>query len=244
MDASMNNLGKENLEKRVAGKGRIPGRRPGRDLLVVLCLSMLAISALPLLNRLIRDALIGQLVERVEQSPDDQVEVPIRQLAGFGLPAIDSLVAMGASSRVVPASVAREVVEQQMATWLIQSRALPTGERGNRQPVAISLRLSRLVEALARHIDSMDAEGRCWAQRITTQLLLHADLIAPAQSIQVLADCQTVLATALPGQARNQVPSPREKRFVDVPPPLEMAERRGGPQSRELLGTSAASKVK
>jgi hypothetical protein len=180
----------------------MPGWQHGRNLLVVIGLTGLAVSTSPILNRLVHDWLICQQVERVLQAPDDRVEESIHQLAGFGLPAIDDLVAIAVSVRAVAAAAARDVVNERVTTWLIQSREFLPREPADSQSTFISLRLSRLAEALVRHIDSMDIAGRRWAQRLTLQVLLHADRIPPEQSVQVLANCQTVLAAVPPHRSR------------------------------------------
>lgn len=195
----MKNLGNVNHEHGGAGNRRISSRRLSRDLLVVSGLLMLTFSALPILNRFIRDRLIHRLTQRVSQSSDDQVEVPIRQLAGLGLPAIKSLVAICASNRPVAAAVARDEVDQQLAAWLIQAGIIQPGtpvmrELADHHPTFLSSRMGQLAEALARHVESMDAIGQHWSERIAMRILLHADHITPAQSVRVLADCQAVLA--------------------------------------------------
>ena len=103
------------------GSKRIAGLRFRRDLLVVAGLLVLTFSALPILNQYIRARFIHQLALRVGQTPDHQVENPIRQLARLGLPAIESLVAISASARSVPAVIARNEVDQQLTIWLSQS---------------------------------------------------------------------------------------------------------------------------
>jgi hypothetical protein len=187
------------------GSKRIAGLRFRRDLLVVAGLLVLTFSALPILNQYIRARFIHQLALRVGQTPDHQVENPIRQLARLGLPAIESLVAISASARSVPAVIARNEVEQQLTIWLSQSGmnqpGTPSKEKvAERYSTFLSSRMSRLAGALAQYAKSMDVTGQHWAERVCMRILLHTDRVSPAQSVQVMTDCQTVLA-AVPYEA-------------------------------------------
>jgi len=193
----MNNRWTANSDAGAAEKKR----SVGRSLLVILSLTILAVAGTPIWDRPIRDGLIRQLVRRVERAPDDQTAIPIRQLAEFGVPAIDSLVAIAASPRPVSAAAAREAINRQMATWTIPSRELAV----HGPPALPSPWLARLARALAQHVDSMDVPGQHWAQRLTMQILLHADRLSPAQSVPVLADCQAVLAVVSPHGTNERV---------------------------------------
>ncbi len=197
-DLEIRNLENESSEIRQAARWR-----PGRGLLMVVCLSLLALWALPTMNRWIGDKLIQQLAERVERAPDDRADVPVRQLARFGLQAIDALVAIAASPRAAPATVAREMIDWQVATWVIRDREFQSRKAADKRSPFMSLRLSRLAGALARHVDSLDTAGRRWAQRLTMQIVLHANRITPVQSVQALADCQAVLAVGTAGELKR-----------------------------------------
>ncbi len=190
----------KSLGRGLSGNRQAEYWRPVRVMLIAFCLSLLAIWLLPILNRWVRSELIHQLASRVAQAPDDQVEVPIRQVASFGLQAIDTLMAIATSPRTAPAAIARKMVDRQVATWVIQDQELRAQDEDDHPSTSMSRRLSRLAEALVRHVDSLDTAGRRWAQRLTMQIVLHADRITPAQSVQVLADCQRVLAIVLPGK--------------------------------------------
>lgn len=178
---------------------RIAGLRFRRDLLLVAGLLVLTFSALPILNQFIRDRFIRQLALHVGQTPDHQVEIPIRQLARLGLPAIESLVAISASARSVPAVIARNEVDQQLTIWLSQAGMNQSGTP-SKEKVAepystfLSSRMSRLAGALSQYVKSMDVTGQHWAERVCMRILLHTDRVSPVQSVQVLTDCQFVLA--------------------------------------------------
>ncbi len=177
--------------------------------------SLLAIVLSPVAGRWHRAWLIRQLAARVSQTADAQVEVPIRQLARLGLPAIDPLVATAASERAAQAYAAHEVVSDLLTTWEIEAdTAAATNDFG--------IRLGTLARALARVVDRLSPTGKHWAEGLALRILLHAEHVAPNRSAEVLADCQSILASVPPRgpRLRNLPRAAQPAGLAESPPPL------------------------
>lgn len=138
-------------------------------------------------------------------------QLEVRQLAEAGLDATPALVRLAGSAGVA-AAAARDSVEDQLAGWESELRA-------TNNAIGFEFRLSTLSRALAAEIAGFDAAGRAWARRIALQIAPLSDRLTSRGAVQVLADCDEVLAepTEPPATIAMTIPMPRG---ADQPDPL------------------------
>jgi hypothetical protein len=130
-----------------------------------------------------------RMVEELEhaKSPNSRA---LRQIATIGYPAIDALILAAASEKSQIALEAREIVEEQLATW--KNRSVADEDFSLTVPVSI------LASALAEHVDALGPHGQQWASRLSLELVELAAEMPAAEAVPLLADCSAVMASVTP----------------------------------------------
>lgn len=196
-------------------------------------LLMLAVGliAAPILSDWSSRRLANQLLTQVELAKDSEIKSPLRQLAQLGIPAIEPLVTAAASRRASVASVARQIIEQKLASWE-QSLNLDHRKKASQE---VQISSTALAEALAKHIDDFGPAGKQWSEQVVMRMVDFANRLPGQQSRWLLEDCSTTLAAIPPRSPRLQVISTQENPFS---PPAQTSLASPEPRTEPLTRSS------
>jgi hypothetical protein len=153
-----------------------------------------------------------QLTIQAEQSEDAQVKGLLGQLSPLGQPAIGPLTAAAASQRSEVALVARQILDETLATWE-QTLLADTRRPASRQVQDAAIELAKALHA---HIHDFGPAGKQWAEQVTMRLVDVANRLPGRSTRALLDDCSQILA-AIP---------PRGPRLRTVAPPIHSVEPR------------------
>ena len=129
--------------------------------------------------------LAARLVARIASAEDAQVKVPLRQLADLGEAAIEPLIVAAASQRTAVATIARQIVDEKLATWELLAAESPSND------------IATLAIALAAHVEEFGPAGKQWAERLALTMIELTDSF-PAQQTQVLLEQSSRILAAVP----------------------------------------------
>ena len=85
------------------------------------------------------------LAAQIDETEDSKVKIPLRQMAEFGMPAIDTLVIAAASQRAAVVHVARQILIEKLTNWQLRLAESRDDES--------SKLAAQLAASLAMHID-------------------------------------------------------------------------------------------
>ncbi len=155
--------------------------------------------------------LADRLVERIADAKDTQVKVPLRQLADLGETAIEPLVVAAASDRASVAAIARQIIDEKLATWEMLAEAPQRGTLGTDS----ASNVAKLATSLASQIENFGPAGQQWTERLALAMIDLTDRLPVQQSQVVLAQCSRVLAFVPPRGPRLRTLTPRSKIAAD-----------------------------
>jgi hypothetical protein len=167
-----------------------------------------------------------QLTIQAEQSEDAQVKGLLGQLSPLGQPAIGPLTAAAASRRSEVALVARQILDETLATWE-QTLLADTRRPASRQ---VQVAAIELAKALHAHIHDFGPAGKQWAEQITMRLVDVANRLPGRSTRALLDDCSQILAAIPPRGPRLRTVAPSinsaEPRLTSAEPRLNSVEPR------------------
>jgi len=151
-----------------------------------------------------RGQLASQLAAQVAAADDSAVKVPLRQLSDLGDAALDPLVVAASSERAAVAAIARQIINEKLATWKLLALASATDniDRG------FVTSTTTLAAALAEHINEFGPAGKQWTEGLALDMIELADTLPAQQSGFLLADCSRVLEVVPPRGPRLRTVTP------------------------------------
>ncbi len=181
---------------------------------VVATLFMLVLGCLltPTFSDWYRHGLANRLAAQIADKDDAKVKVPLRQLAELGETAIEPLVVAAVSDRAAVATIARQILEEKLATWTALAESKST--RAADHDFASSLAM--LATSIADHLVSFGPGGKQWAERIALTLIELTVYLPARQTHQLLDRCSYILAAVPPRGPRLRTLTPRTK-IDDIP---------------------------
>ena len=141
------------------------------------------------------------LAAQIDETEDSKVKIPLRQMAEFGMPAIDTLVIAAASQRAAVAHVARQILIEKLTNW--QLRLAESRDDESSKSVA------QLAASLAMHIDRFGHAGKQWAETPTLRMIELSENLTIASSGKLLSDCSRILAATPPPRSSHAKSSGR-----------------------------------
>lgn len=125
--------------------------------------------------------LAEQLADRIAALPDDEVKVPLHQLASIGTPALGALVEAAASPRDAVARVAQQEIDIAFSACLMQVRESSDEEQAET--------LVALAKALDSSAERFGPSGQRWAEGLTLRMIEVADQLPvdPATRLLIVA---------------------------------------------------------
>lgn len=154
---------------------------------VVATFAMLVIGLLvaPTLSSWHSRHLAARLAQRIADTEDVAVKVPLRQLASLGETAIEPLIVAAASERAAVATIARQILDEKLAVWEIRVKSSETST-------------VIFASALAAHINEFGPAGKQWAERIALAMIDDSDNLPARQTDVLLGHCSQILAAVPP----------------------------------------------
>ena len=148
-----------------------------------------------------------QLADRIATLPDDQVKVPLHQLARLGTPALASLVEAAASERDAVARIAQQEIDLAFSASLVQLR-----EAVDESPAEAMI---ALAAALAENVERFGPAGKRWAESMALRMIEVSDRLPVGPATSLLGEASRVLEGVPPRGPRQ-----RNVESVVAPPPL------------------------
>lgn len=172
-----------------------------------------------------------QLAERIAALPDDQVKVPLHQLARLGTPALPSLVEAAASKRDAVARIAQQEVDLAFSASLVQLT-----EDVGEQPAEA---LIALATALAENVERFGPAGKRWAEGMALRMIEVSDRLPFGPATTLLGEASRILEGVPPrGLRQRNVESvaalPRPEQSAAVAPPKLDVQMLAAPSEQVL----------
>ena len=142
--------------------------------------------------------LAGRLMLRLDTVDDADSKVLLRQLAELGEPAIAPLITAASSERNAVASVARQILEEKLATWELTLKTLGTKVIEHE----FADQTETFAKSLANRIHYFGPAGKQWAERQALRMIDFAGRLPSKQTVTVLEDCSNILAAVPPRSPR------------------------------------------
>ena len=148
----------------------------------------------PWLTHRNQQQLADQLAAKIRVLDEKQTKVPLRQLASLGDAALPALVEAAASQRSMVAKEARQIINEQFDSWILQKQTDPQFN--------IEIPLGTLSEALVANTTKFGPRGKQWAENLALEIIDIADSIDPQQAIPLLKNVTEILASIPPSGPR------------------------------------------
>lgn len=165
--------------------------------MIVLFVGLLVV---PSISQWYERQLVTRMTLQVATADDLGVKIPLRQLASLGRPSIEPLVVAAASQRAAVATIARQILEEKLATWQITAESA-RARIGEHEYIHSC---TQLAVSLGTHVDDFGPAGKQWAERLALSLIQMSDRMPARKTQLLLGNCSRVLAAVPPRGARLQ----------------------------------------
>ncbi len=165
-----------------------------RGVAATMLMLLVGLFAAPVVSRWHSRQLAARLTTQIAVAKDLQVKIPLRQLASLGDLAIEPLVVFAASEREAVAMIARQIIEEKLATWQLVSAAVRS-RIGKHEYVRSS---ALLASSLGAHVEAFGPAGKQWVERLALALIKMADRVPARQTQALLENCSRMLAAVPP----------------------------------------------
>jgi hypothetical protein len=140
-----------------------------------------------------------QLAARIVAAEAQPSQAVVSELTLLDVAGVEPLVRLASLQRRDVAIAARGAVNQLLLAWELEAT-----ESGDVRQFAE--RTTALSAALERHAAEFGPETQRWANGLAERLVTHSDQFAPADSWEILANCDRILSRPL--QSREARPAP------------------------------------
>lgn len=165
--------------------------------MVVLLVGLLVV---PSISRWYERQLVARMTSQVAAADDLGVKIPLRQLASLGRPSIEPLVVAAASQRAAVAMIARQILEEKLATWQITAESA-RARIGEHEYIHSC---TQLAVALGTHVEEFGPAGKQWAEHLALTLIQMSDRMPARKTQLLLGNCSRILAAVPPRGSRLQ----------------------------------------
>lgn len=162
----------------------------------------------PSLTQWHRSRLARELFAQLEETPDAEVKVPLRQLDALDAAGLDPLVLAATSPRTAVAQQAQRILSEKTTRWKLLAKP-PLADEATQ---AAKSSLCQLAHSLASRANHLSPSGKQWAEQIALSLIDFAEALPAEQSAPLLLDCSQVLAAIPPRGPRLRTLATRESR--------------------------------
>jgi hypothetical protein len=172
----------------------------------------------PRLDRWHQKHLAQQLADRIATLPDNQVKIPLHQLASLGTPALGPLVEAAASPRAAVARIARQKVDLELSACLVQLEEKVDDHSAET--------LLALAAGLAENTERFGPAGQRWAEGIALRMIEVSELLPAVSAAELLSTTSRILDAIPPRSQRltSVETALPEQNAVFVPPPIDLRQ--------------------
>lgn len=161
---------------------------------------LVGLFVVPSISRWYENQLVARMTSQVAAADDLGVKIPLRQLASLGQPSIEPLVIAAASQRAAVATIARQILEEKLATWQITAESA-RARIGEHEYIHSC---TQLAVALGTHVEDFGPAGKQWAERLALTLIQMSDRMPARKTQLLLGNCSRILAAVPPRGTRLQ----------------------------------------
>ena len=134
--------------------------------------------------------LANRLAARIQEGNSRKCRVLLRQLAGLETAAVEALVIAAAAEQADVALIAREIIDEKLASWKAKAEVDPTFD--------LAGSIHALVDALALHIQEFGDLGKQWAQSIAMEAVKLSGDMSAREAEPVLASSSRIIKAVSP----------------------------------------------